>query len=257
MIPILTRFGTQFLFSFTVVLGVGLVLGFALTVWLADDDQPAWWDGWLALMAAAWLGGRLVFYAVNWDYFQQRPSEMGHIWQLGLVYHGALLGGFLGLWSWCRWGKRPFYLYAGLFAPAFALLMTFGWAACWFDACAYGAETTLGFFAADLPDEYGVFAVRYQTQMLGVVLSVGVFTAVMVLRKRVSPAVLFLLTLCLLSLIQLFLTFFRGDSVSSFAGYRLDTVLNLLLVLISLMLLQYEFKKQKRDLNQNSAKFET
>ena len=239
MIPILTRFGSSFLFSFTVVLGCGIILGFALTYWLADEQRPQWWDGWLVIMICAWLGGRLTFIGVNWAYYGQQPSEIWQLWQVGQTYHGALLAGMGGLWGWCWWRKRRFYPYAALFAPAFALVMAFGWAACWFDGCAYGAETTLGPFAADLPDEFGVFALRYQTQLLGLFLSGGVLTAVLLLRKRLVSPILFLLTLCGLSLIHLGLTLLRGDSVPLVSNLRIDTLLNLLLVLISLILLQY------------------
>jgi phosphatidylglycerol:prolipoprotein diacylglycerol transferase len=243
MIPILTRFGSSFLFSYTVVLGLGVILGFALTYWLADERQPQWWDGWLIAMVCAWLSGRLTFIWLNWDYYGLRPLEIGQLWQLGQTYQGALWAGLLGLGGWCWWRKRPFYDYAALFAPALVLIMAFGWAACWAEGCAYGRETTLGFFAADLPDEFGVFAVRYQTQLMGVVLSMGLFTAVLFSRNRVSTAVLFWFTILCLSLIQLALTLWRGDNVPLLGHFRIYTLLNLLLVLISLILLQYELKK--------------
>ncbi|MCP4358743.1 MAG: hypothetical protein GY796_12055, partial [Chloroflexi bacterium] len=138
-----------------------------------------WVDGWLIIMVFAWLGARSGFVAANWEYYQLRPSEIWLLWDGGLSYHGALLGGCIGLGLWCIWGKRPWFPYAAQFAPALALISAFGWAACWFDGCAYGLPTTLGPLAADLPDEFGVFAVRYQTQLLGIILSLGVFTAVL------------------------------------------------------------------------------
>ncbi len=239
MIPILTRFGSSFLFSFTVVLGCGILFSVALTHWLADERQPQWWDAWLVIMVCAWLGGRLTFIAVNWDYYGQRPSEIWQLWQAGQTYHGALLAGLAGLWGWCWWRRRPFFTYAALFAPALALVTAFGWAACWFEGCAYGAETTLGPFAADLPDEFGVFALRYQTQLLGFVLSMGIFTAVLLLRSHLPPASLFLLALFSFGLSQLGLTLLRGDSVPFVFNLRSDTLLNVCLVLISLILLQY------------------
>lgn len=239
MIPILTRFGSSFLFSFTAILGLGILLGIALTYWLADEWRPQWWDAWLVIMVCAWLGGRLTFIAVNWEYYGQRPSQIWQLWQAGQTYHGALLAGLAGLWGWCRWRRRPFAAYAALFVPALALVMAFGWAACWFEGCAYGAETTLNPFAADLPDEFGVYALRYRTQLLGVVLSLGVLTAVLLLRSRLPPASLFLFTLFSLSLSHLGLTILRGDSVPLLFNLRIDTLLNLFLVLISLILLQY------------------
>ena len=35
------------------------------------------------------------------------------------------------------------------------------------EGCAYGRETTLGWLAADLPDSFGVYAVRYRRSFWG------------------------------------------------------------------------------------------
>ena len=162
MHPILARLGPFFIYSYTAVFAIGLLLSWGITHQSARQ-QPTrhWQDAALVTLLAGWLGARLGFVRLNWDYFAERPSELFQLWQGGLTAYGGLVGGLLGLGVWCWWRKRPFLPYATLFSPALLLLIATGWAACWFEGCAYGAETTLGPLAANLPDTFGVFAVRY------------------------------------------------------------------------------------------------
>ncbi|HEX6387045.1 MAG TPA: prolipoprotein diacylglyceryl transferase family protein [Anaerolineae bacterium] len=250
MYPILGRYGRFFLYSYTVVIGLGIIAAIGLTAWRArrlaqtgDSWLGNWFDGLLVILAAGLIGGRAGFVWAEWEYFQQRPAEAWQIWQGGLSYHGALAAGLLALWGWwayCRRQQTPFAAYAGLFAPALALGSAFGWLACWLEGCAYGRETTLGLWSADLPDTFGVYAVRYQTQLLGAGLALVVFFAVVALWCNRQPQRLFWFTLLGLSFGRVIVTLYRGDDVASVSTIRLDTFLDGALALISLMLLQYQ-----------------
>jgi hypothetical protein len=136
-------------------------------------------------------------------------------------------------------GKRPFYLYAALLAPALALLNAFSWLACWLEGCGYGREAVLDgsfwrrWLTADLPDDFGVFGLRYQTQLVGMVLSLMVFGLIWWGNGRWSAHRLFWFTLFALSTMHALLYFGRGDVMS------IDLTLNVVLALLSLILLQY------------------
>jgi phosphatidylglycerol:prolipoprotein diacylglycerol transferase len=212
MIPILHRSGPFLIYGYTVALALGVLAAAGVTAWLtrrqALDD---WFDAYLACLVAGVVGGRLGYGLANWAYFQDRPFTIIRIWQGGSSYTGALLAGIAGLWLWSVWQKRPFTLYADLLSPALALLSAFGWLACWLEGCAYGQETTLSLLAADLPDELGVFATRYQTQLIGGVWALVVFVITLAARKRLRRGQLFLLTVGLLSLGQTAVGLLRGD----------------------------------------------
>lgn len=244
MYPILGRYGPFFLYSYTVVLGLGILFALGLTAWQARRTAaPRWADGALVAMLAALVGGRLGFVALHADYFAERPSEAWQVWQGGLNYHGALFAGLLALWLWSRRRQESFAACAGLLAPGLALLSVFGWGACWLEGCAYGRETFLGPLAADLPDEFGVFAVRYRTQLIGLLLALAVFMAVLWLRRRRPPGVLFWLTLAGLSFGRLPVGLLRGDPMVQIGNVRLDVALDAALVIISLLLLQYRCRR--------------
>ena len=241
MVPIFGRYGPFFLYGYSVALGLGLVAGLGLTAWLVRTKAHSGWvDGALLGLVAGVMGGRLGFVVGQRVYFRERPFETLDIWQGGLSYHGALLAGLLALWLWCVWGKRPFYTYAALFAPTIVLLNAFGWLACYWEGCAYGREAVLDgtvwlrWLTADLPDDFGVFGLRYQTQLVGILLSLLVFAVVWWgANGRWSPPYLFWFSLFALSIIHTLLYFGRGGVTN------VDLTLNVGLALLSLILLQY------------------
>jgi phosphatidylglycerol:prolipoprotein diacylglycerol transferase len=240
MYPILTRLGPFFVYSYTAVFATGFLFSWAITLGQSRQKSLSGWrDAALLTLLLGWLGARLSFVWLNWPYFAERPSELFQLWQGGLTAFGGLVGGLLGLGLWCWWRKRPFLSYAALFSPAFLLLIVTGWAACWVEGCAYGAVTTLGPLAADLPDHFGVFAVRYQTQLLGIGLNLLALVFVLLWQKRWGNGRLLAITLLLASLIHFGLTFLRGDAVPILASWRLDSWLALFFAIVGLFLLQY------------------
>lgn len=244
MYPILTRLGPFFIYSYTAVFACGLLICAAVVRFQAAKTRlPNWQDAALAALLAGWLGARLGFWLVNWHYFGERPFELLLLWRGGQTAYGALIGGLAGLGVWCWWQKRPFLAYANLLTPALLLIIVTGWAACWFEGCAYGAETLLGPFSANLPDVFGVFAVRYQTQLLGIGLNLLLLALAYLQTRKPTNFPLFPLTLMLTNLIHLALTFLRGDTAPVLLGWRLDSWLALLFAIGGGMLLQYGQKK--------------
>lgn len=238
MHPILSRYGPFFLFAFTVVMGLGILMGIGLTAALAKRgrlDASDWFDGILIILLASMVGGRIAFVLTNWTYYQENIDEIGLVWRGGLSYHGALLAGLLALGIWSLGRERSFGFYAGLLAPAFALVSAFGWLACWFEGCAYGRETGIGPLAADLPDSFGVFGLRYQTQLMGLILSILTFVLIIVARRRLRPVTLFFLTLLFLSAGRVVVSLFRGDAILMIGPVRLDTLVDGGLILLSLV----------------------
>ncbi|MGH2536205.1 MAG: prolipoprotein diacylglyceryl transferase family protein [Candidatus Promineifilaceae bacterium] len=228
MQPVLGRFGPFLIHSYTLVMGLGLAAVVLLTKRLAAGDRPGsagWRDAlaWTALAALA--GGRIGYVAANWTYFQQAAGEIALLWLGGLSYHGALAGGAAGLWAWARRQGRSAGRYAGLFAPGLALLSAFGWAACYLEGCASGRPAPFGPLAAGLPDAYGIEALRYQTQALGLLLALPALALALWGRGRWPGKVLFWVTLLALSAGRLAVAPLRGDPVPLLADARLDVYL--------------------------------
>lgn len=238
MTPIWARYGPFFLYGYTAVLGLGVVLALGLTAASRRaGGAPGWRDGALAAAAGALVGGRAVFVWLNRAYFIEHPGQAWQLGRGGLGYHGALLGGLLALGLWARLTGRSFGRTAGLLAPGLALLVAAGWAACGVEGCAYGRAALPGWLAADLPDDAGVFAVRYRTQLLGLAGALGVFILAWAAAARARPAALFWATLGGLSLVHALVALLRGDPAPLLAGVRLDIVVDAALVGVSALLL--------------------
>lgn len=242
MLPLLYRAGPFLIYSYTIVLSLGILAATGITGWLAKKQQvEKWFDAVLVCLVFGLIGGRLGFVLVNWTYFQERPFSIPRLWQGGYSYFGALFAAILGLWLWSRWQERSVATYTDLLAPGFALLCAFGWLACWLESCAYGLETTLSPLAADLPDEFGIFAIRTQTQLIGLIWSLIVFVFAMLTRHHWRTGQLFWLTLGLLSLGNIGISCLRGDPVPTINSVRLDVILNGTIVLVSaFFMLQYQ-----------------
>ena len=240
MHPILTRFGPFFLYSYTVVLGLGIVAGIVLTAFLESQHtqrRPGWLDGLLGASLIAIIGGRIIFVGLNWTYYQDNLDEIGLVWRGGLSYHGVLIAGLGALWLWVRLKGKEFGPYAGLIAPAIILMSAFAWFACWLEGCAYGQETVFGPLAADLPDSFGVFGLRYQTQWMGLILSVVALGFILIIGRRMKPLLLFWLTLLALSLGRLIVGFYRGDEAPKFAAFRLDSLADFVIVILCITII--------------------
>ena len=253
MAPIWGRYGPFFLYGYNVVLGLGVLAALAVTAWRARHKDPlpnplprgegtedllpntlpegegtgAWLDGALAAAGGALVGGRGVYVWLNAAYFAENPTEAAQVWLGGLNYHGALLGGLAALWLWARLSGRPFLRHAALFAPGLALLVAFSWAACAAEGCAFGRAAPPGLWAGDLPDDTGVYALRYRTQIAGVLGALAVFAVVWRVEARLRPAALVWSTLGGLALVHIVVALGRGDPSPVVLGARLDFLMEL------------------------------
>lgn len=240
MHPVLGRYGPFMITSYEVLLGLGIASCAALMAWLTRDDpqqRRSFIDGLLFAIFAGLVGGRIVFVLSEWGYYSEQPGQIWLAWRGGLSYHGVLVAGLLTLWLWTRWRGQPFAPLAGLAAPLLALMSVIGWIACWFEGCAYGRMTDRGMLSSDLPDSYGVFELRYQTQLIGFALSLIVLVLALILIRRIRPMQLFWLVIALLASSRFIVTLYRGDAAPVVGAYRIDTIADGLMALIALIIL--------------------
>lgn len=88
-------------------------------------------------VASGFTGTILLSIAVEW-------ARTGLLIQAaskgGMVFFGALFGGFAGLWLGCRLFHLPAGLVADLLVPAVAVAHAIGRLGCFFGGCCYGSE---------------------------------------------------------------------------------------------------------------------
>ena len=270
MHPTLFSIGDFQVASYTVLLDLGLILGLLITYL---EGKRQFERGTLALDLGLWvviggiLGGRIGYVLANWGTFSEDWASAFRIWEGGLAFHGAILGGLLvmGLFAYFQGrGEEPvsFWQLADVLTPGLALGIAFGWAACLLGGCAYGAVGQ-GFGYAILPDLFGVEASRFATQAVGLGISLVLFLGVWLMRRRWPFAGAgFLLYGLLYFAAQFFLEFTRGDEAIYIGPWRLAQVLNLALALaagVGLLVLWWLWKKADEepvDITEGSAEAE-
>jgi len=258
MYPTLFTIGNLSIPTYTVLLDLGLILGLLLTYYEGKRQLDR---GTLALDFGLWvviggiLGGRIGYVLANWSVYSEDWASVIRIWEGGLSFHGAVLGGLLVMILFAYLHRRnenpvPFWQLADVLTPGLALGIAFGWAACLMGGCAYGILGE-GFGYAILPDLYGVEASRFATQAVGLGYSLLLFLGVWLMRRRWPFAgASFLLYALLYFAGQFFLEFTRGDEAIYVGPWRLAQVLNLVLALaagVGLLLLWWRWRAEGKD----------
>ncbi|MGD9148179.1 MAG: prolipoprotein diacylglyceryl transferase [Anaerolineae bacterium] len=265
MHPTLFTIGRFSIPTYTILLDLGLILGLVLTYFEGKRQLK---DGTLALDLGLWaviggiVGGRIGYVLANWQAFAEDWARVLRIWEGGLSFHGAFLGGLLVivLFALLRQpGERPvsFWELADVVTPGLALGIAFGWAACLMGGCAYGVLGE-GFGYAILPDIYGVEASRFATQVASLAFSVVLFAGFWLLRGHWPFAgASFLMYGLLYFSGQFFLEFTRGDEAIYLGPWRLAQWLDLAFALAAAVwLLILWWRANKRALAQEPAETE-
>jgi phosphatidylglycerol:prolipoprotein diacylglycerol transferase len=191
-------------------------------------------DAILAAVVVGVLAARAGYVIINWAYYQDHVAEMVRLWQGGLNWQAGLIGGSIGAWLVARRHFAPPTV-LDILAIGLPLGIACGWIGSYFSATAYGAELFPGdrffFLARDLPDEYGLSNPRWPTQLIGAAWAMILFLTVWVTRKKEWAAgTRYWFVVAAYSLGALLIGFTRGADVPHFYGWRVDQLLDALLV---------------------------
>jgi phosphatidylglycerol:prolipoprotein diacylglycerol transferase len=262
MHPVLFRFGSIIVYTYTVLLDVGLVCGLGVACLEGKRREIAperIVDAALWVVVAGIVGGRVGYVLANQEYFAENFREAFYIWEGGLAFQGAFIAGLLALFLYSASRKLPFFALADTAALGLALGQVFGWLGCLMSGCAYGLEShgatsILARLSLDLPDIYGISAPRFATQPLASALSLAIFVLLWAIRRRWPfdirpfPGFAFALYLLLYASGQFLLEFTRGDEAIYWGSWRVSQWIYLAEATAALIFLTYLFKKSKPSL---------
>jgi phosphatidylglycerol:prolipoprotein diacylglycerol transferase len=151
MHPILVRIplpGWKFLGDFTsipihsygVMLGLSLVVGWYLTLGLAEKDglpKETMANCYVFTALSAVIMSRVLYYVTNPGEFQS-IWEIFALWRGGLVAYGGFLGGFVGSVIYLRREKVPLWPWADVAAPSLASGLLLTRIGCYLFGCDFG-----------------------------------------------------------------------------------------------------------------------
>lgn len=255
MYPVLFTVGRWPVPTYTILLDMGLVLGLLL-IYL--EGKRLLGEGQIALDLGLWvlvgglLGGRIGFVLANWTVFGEDWTRVVRIWEGGLSFHGAFLGGFLAMMLYASFHSRgnspiSYWQLADVVMPGLAVGIVFGWAACLMGACAYGMVGE-GLGHLILPDLSGIDAPRFATQVVGLAYAIALLTGFWLLRKRWPfRGAAFLMYVLLYSAGMFMLSSTRGDETIYFGSWRLGQGIDLVLAAAAGVLLLILWWRARKD----------
>ncbi len=209
--------------NFSLLISLGTLAGLGLIVIRSPRKLTLRYiDAALGVLIGALVSSRLIYALTNWGYFRLHTGEIFQVWLGGLSAPGALLGAFLGM-LFLRIIQLFFLgpLADGLL-PLLGTLSIAAWLGCWSDGSAYGVAST-SWFALPAADEWGVVAPRVPVQLLGALLSLGLFIGLEQARTLLRrPGLAASLGLLGWGLIFFGMSFLRADPVQQWSGMRLD-----------------------------------
>lgn len=216
--------------SYTALLDVGLLVALGVLACRARSRvarPDRWLDASLVALVAAVAGGRAGYALMHLAYFRQHPGEIAQFWLGGLSWLGALAGALLSLAIVCRLFSLRFWRLADELALVAPVVGASAWLGCLASGCAYGrAGTGPGWLQADLPDIYGVWALRPNVQLLGAAWSLLLVPLLYFARQSRPTGAVTGLFLTLYGAGMALLSTLRGDSGPLWAGWWLDVALN-------------------------------
>jgi phosphatidylglycerol:prolipoprotein diacylglycerol transferase len=104
LIKIPLGFATLPIHSYGVMLGLSLVVGWHLTLWLCERDgldRALMGRCYVWTAVSAVVAARLLYFVTNYERFDSF-FDFFKIWQGGMVAYGGFLGGFVGSAVFCR-----------------------------------------------------------------------------------------------------------------------------------------------------------
>lgn len=157
MHPILVRIplpGWKFLGDFTsipihsygVMLGLSLVVGWYLTLGLAEKDglpKETMANCYVFTALSAVIMSRVLYYVTNPGEFKSF-WELFALWRGGLVAYGGFLGGFVGSAIFLRREKVPLWPWGDVAAPSLASGLLFTRLGCYLFGCDFGKPLPSG-----------------------------------------------------------------------------------------------------------------
>lgn len=147
MFPVLfqipTPWGSLPIYSYGVMLGLSLIIGWHITMYLGDKreglDREMMGNCYLFGAVCSIVGARALYVLTNLDSFAS-PTQWFNIRTGGLVAYGGFLGGFFGSWMFLKVKGVRMLPFADCVAPALGTGLLFTRIGCYLYGCDFGAQ---------------------------------------------------------------------------------------------------------------------
>lgn len=148
MHPVLFHFGSITVYTYGILVAIGVVLGLFYARRQAPraglDPEKVWNMGIYAVLIALLLA-KIWLVLGEWDYYTAHPSDIFSIatFQSGGTFYGGVLGAILTIILYSYFQKMPLLAVLDTFAAALPLGHCIGRLGCFAAGCCYGKPTTM------------------------------------------------------------------------------------------------------------------
>lgn len=206
------------------------------------------------------LGARIYDVFLNLPYYLNYPLNIFKIWQGGLAIHGAIIAGLITVYFFAKKRKISVWSLMALVIPGLALGQAIGRFGNYFNQELFGLPTTKPWgIPIDLinrPIDYVTSTFFHPTflyESLGCLLIFAILISanyLLIKRDKLNKYYFVLLTalyMILYSILRFRLEFIKVDTTPIFLGLRLPQVVSLLIILISIILLIFNYHAKKEN----------
>jgi len=244
--PVLFEFGNFTIHSYGLMIALAVVIS-SIALYRQAPGENVNPDHLLEAVIisifAGLVGARLLYVALNWEYFSANPAEILFARFAGLSFFGGLFLAVIIVYFWSSRRKIGFLKTADLLAPYLALGYGFGRIGCFLNGCCYGLESNLPWaLPASMHDDL----LRHPVQLYAALGAILIFVILRLIRpKRPFIGFILLALFAFYGLLRFSTEFFRYEPVY-WLGLSQAQVFSLLITVISVFLLVIFTRTQKR-----------
>ena len=250
MHPILAKIGPLYVYSYGLMVAIGFAVATLLAYRHASDfgiNKEKIIDLGMVMLIGGIIGARIVYVALNFQYYIRRPLEIINLARGGLVWYGAFIFGLIAAAWFLKRNRIVFWIAGDLFAPYLALAQAFGRIGCFLNGCCYGSAAPPGFILDVVFPKESIL--RYPTQIFSAVALLLIFAILRIWqKKRHFNGEIFLGYGLLYSMKRFGVEFFRGDNPRILYGLTISQLISAAIFIVCLNLFIYRLLKWKSSL---------
>ncbi len=175
MFPILIHFGAFQIYSFGVLVALGVLFSLYLmgreSARSGFPEKDGAFDLVFVTVVAGFLGARILYVVENWRDYQNSPLGLFAIWEGGLIFYGGMAASLAAMFIFLKMRHLPIGKSFDFLVPYIALTHAFGRVGCFLNGCCTGDICDLP-WAVHFPGES--FA-RHPAQLYEAILDVLLF----------------------------------------------------------------------------------
>jgi len=267
MNPVITTIGNFELRWYSILILVGVVLGYILAKREAKKfkfNTDFLFNMFFYCIIFGIIGARIYYCIFNWSSYADNPVSVLYIWEGGLAIHGGIIAGFITIYLYCKKYNVSLARTLDFVMPSLLLAQSIGRWGNFFNSEAHGAATTLAALQAKHIPQFVINGmlingVYYEPTFLyeSVWCFVGfLITILLRFNKRLKIGNLTAFYLIWYGVGRFYIEGMRTDSLM-FNGYRVAQIVSVIMIVVGILWTMLLSRKDKyQDLYNEKEKFD-